>query len=183
MFLDFSNGNVTVQLKIDAEIPAIEGLVYIRAIKKITEKHFAYFGLNIIHIRDIKGNLVRSFKLIGRYYYSLSKLSDSLLIASFRQRYSCSGRGVQIWNIESGVLVKEILECDFVGTCSFGFLIRRCSELLVLHAYDRDGNFIGVILTDAISSEKIRNVTQLGKDLYCFLFEKSFKLIKCKFKK
>jgi hypothetical protein len=102
-----------------------------------------------------------------------------LLIASFRQRYSNSGFGVRIWNFESGALVKEIVECELVGTCSFGFLARKSNEPLVLYAYDMDGNFIGVILADKISSERVEKVTQMGTDLFSFQFDKSFKLIKC----
>ena len=133
-------------------------------IKKICDDKFAYFWISGICIRNIQGHLLHCLKSNDKYYGSISKLSDSTLIASFRQidNQRCD-KGVQIWNIESGVLMKEMCDFKFVGTCSFGFLIRGCSEKNVLHAYDIHADFIGIIFTDKISPEKIKKSHTIGR--------------------
>jgi hypothetical protein len=70
--------------------------------------------------------------------------------------------------------------------CPFGFLVRPIDEEnpLALHAYDMSANFIGVVLTDTISCNRIRRCDHLGHDLYAFQFEndlKSVQLIRCNF--
>ena len=75
--------------------------------------------------------------------------------------------------------MKEIIGCEFVGTCAFGFLVRPRNEDQVLHAYDMDAKFIGVIFTGTMGSDRVKKVIHCGNDLYSFQFENGFKIIKC----
>jgi len=166
--IDFNNGKSI--FKSDSGIKII-GLI------KLTDDKFAYCSESFIHIRDITGRLIHNLNKVKdkMYLESIRKLSGSLLIASFR----CNN-GFQIWNTESGVLIKEIFEYyAIVGTCSFGFLARPLKNKNFLHAFDMDGSFIGVVSTETVSNSKITKVIQMEDDMYAFLFKKTYKLIKC----
>jgi hypothetical protein len=166
---DFSKGKLNSRIVINTEGS-------LEVVKKISDDKFAYIWKNYVFIRNIEGHLLHKFSSVDKYYESISKLSDALIIASFCRF------GFQIWNIESGRLVKEMTECELVGTCSFGFLARKSTEPLMLHAFDMNGNFIGVIFTDKIGPERIEKFAQLGNDLFYFQFQNNFKLVKCKLK-
>ena len=133
----------------------------------------------MIHISDIEGQLLRTFNHGDIEYVSIGKLNDSLLIASLGNCFFESG--IQIWNFDSGVLLKEITECDLIGPCSFGFLIRPNDEKnpFILHAFDLQANLIGVISSETISSERVDKITHFGNDLYSFAFNNGLKLIEC----
>jgi hypothetical protein len=79
--------------------------------------------------------------------------------------------------------VIEKLDCALVGVFSFGFLVRLENEKnpLVLHAYDMNVKFIGVVSIETIHSARIKKIIQLSHDLFSFEFEDGFKIIRCKF--
>jgi hypothetical protein len=106
------------------------------------------------------------------------------LIATSSLETVWSNYRIQIWNIETGVIAKEISEC-FVGLCSFGFLTRPYHEQIpfILHAYDMDAKFIGAVFTDKISPDRIEKVAHSGDNCYSFQFENfiGFELFKFNF--
>jgi hypothetical protein len=173
---NFADGNLVCQSSIRSENGDI------RCVQKLTNDKFASYSHKDIHIRDCRGDLLLNLSSGELFLQAVSKLSDSLLIA-FNSYDGITGISIQIWNFESGALVKEISDCDFVGTCPFGFLTKPHNDSIVLHAYDMNARFIGVILIDTIGSDRIRKVANFGEDLYCFQFENGFSLIKCKFEK
>ena len=103
MGLWFFDGKLSSQIVIDTEVS-------VKVVKKISDDKFAYFWEHGIYIRNIQGHLLHNLRSNGKIYKFIRKLNDSLIIASFSQRPSTFG--FQIWNIESGVLVKELIECE-----------------------------------------------------------------------
>jgi hypothetical protein len=172
MFLDFSNGRTVHKFTINLKFK-------IRGVKKITDDTFACLSDHIIQTIDKEGRLINQCSEENLYFKSISKVNDSLVTASFFTFFVRDGYGVVIWDVD-GYWVEEMIDYDFVGACSFGYLVRPKNDPLVCEAYDTQHNFVGLVLTDTISSDKINKITQVGSNLFAVLSKKSFKLIKCK---
>jgi hypothetical protein len=152
------------------------GIIY--DLKKIDDQKFACLCERNLIIRNLERTVLKSFE-IDKEYNSIIKLNkDRIILFSNSQNEF----GIQMRHIESGHL-KNVPYCDLVGTCSFGFLVRQRGDInpFILRAYDRDAMFIGVILTNKISSEPIKSVTQLNNEFYFVIVRSGYKIVKCNF--
>ena len=134
--------------------------------------------LSKLKIVNLNGDIIQDLSSPRTQFNSIFKLNDSQLIVDCKNFSSQNPCIVQIWNMSTVDLVKELPDCYLVGVCSFGFLLRRPNDekFPLLHAYDMNANFIGVISTHSISMHPIEKVTYFGNDLYSFAYEKGFKI-------
>lgn len=171
-FFRFLSGNLVKQFDFET-FDEIKGII------KLSENQILYFTHDKVYIRDSDGWLVCKFDALIGKYASVKKLSEKLLIVE-NSSYSV-GKNIHIWNYEIGYHVKEIPNCNLIGIVPFGFLVSKIDETypFVLHAYDKEANSIGAILTDSISQNEIRKVTYIHDNSYAFYFARQIKFIKC----
>lgn len=133
----------------------------VKEILNVYDKNVLYFTERKICVTDFNGQIVNRPFGFHFGYKNVRILSDTRLLAFLSFLITNS---VEIWNYRLCKIERVISNGYFVGSFPLGFLIRFNDNKfpLVLHAYDKEFEEIGAILTDTISDKPITKVISLG---------------------
>ena len=156
----------------------------ILGLKRLSNRNFASFTVEVIKIWDCDGNLALEIKneKDGQDIKSVDALDERFLLCSI---YENEEKMIKIWNFLNGELIKEMKDSELVGVCHYGFLVRSKENRVQLDCYSLKGDFLGICFTDGFSQNGIERIKHLHENLYAiFVKEKhEFKLFRSKLNK